>query len=350
MVQIIEENRLGSQLGQALRQGLEQGGNFAQQTQAKKMEKREIFKQLVGLGIDENDAALYSQLTTGGQTQYAKDLLESKKRGIDEFGSSTLKPIKKLEGLKELEKPSEVPQEPVQKKDVVNQELKEYLTNQDAGLTPAEKVRRSSERYKTGLPKAEEARNKLNTAARDKERLAIMKQLDSTGKLPKDFGRLNVDKEGNLRFPYASSAEAQRFVKTLNEFSAGAKDTFGSRVTNFDLAQYLKRFPTLLNSSEGRKQIIQQMETFNKINSVYYKNLKKIIEKAGGVRNIDIDVAESLAEKKSEPKIAELSKKFGEIGSFSTLPSASEFKGRKIKDQETGEILVSDGENWKPVK
>jgi hypothetical protein len=160
---------------------------------------------------------------------------------------------------------------------------------------------------------------------------------------------LNVNKEGNLALPFAASPEAQRFVKTLNEFSANAKDTYGSRVTNFDLQQYLKRFPTLLNSEEGRRQIIEQMKIVNEINSVYYKNLQDVFSKAGGARKIDSDVAEDLAEKRSQQSISELVKKFDSIGTFTSLPAASEFKGKKFRNKETGEVLISDGVNWTPV-
>jgi hypothetical protein len=229
-------------------------------------------------------------------------------------------------------------------------ELQNIISKQDEGLTPAEKVKRESERFKIGQPVREEAATKLRGFARDKERLAILESLNKSGKLPKDFGLLNVDKEGNLRLPFAASPEAQRFVKTLNEFSTGAKDTFGSRVTNFDLTQFLKRFPTLLNSEEGRRQIAEQMKIVNEINSVYYKNLQDVFSKSGGARRIDSDIAQDLAERRSEKTIDELVKKFDEIGQFSSQPAASQFKGRKIRDKETGEILLSDGENWIPVQ
>ncbi len=175
-----------------------------------------------------------------------------------------------------------------------------------------------------------------------------MEDLNKSKKLPKDLQRLNIDEEGNLRLPFASSPEAQRYVKTLNEFSVGAKDTFGSRVTNFDLQQYLKRYPTLMNSEEGRKQLLEQMKIVNQINAVYYKNLKNVYDKAGGVRNIDADIAERFAEQLSEDKVNELSKRFKDIGQFSTKPQASEFEGKKIRDKETGEIFISDGTDWVP--
>lgn len=230
-----------------------------------------------------------------------------------------------------------------------DEELNNILSGQDEGLTPSEKVARQSERYKIGQPIREEAGEKLRAFARDKERLSILDSLNQSKKLPKNFGLLNLDKEGNLRLPFAASPEAQRFVKTLNEFSNSAKDTFGARVTNFDLTQYLKRFPTLLNSEEGRRQILEQMKIVNEINSIYYKNLQDIFSKSGGARKIDADMAQDLAEKRSENAISELVKKFDEIGGFSSLPAASEFKGRKIVNEKTGEIMMSDGENWSPV-
>ncbi len=112
----------------------------------------------------------------------------------------------------------------------------------------------------------------------------------------------------------------------------------------------MKRFPTLLNSEEGRRQISEQMKIVNEINSVYYKNLQDVYSKAGGARKIDSDIAEDFAERKSAKEVDELAKKFDEIGQFSSQPAASEFKGRKIRDKDTGEILISDGENWKPVQ
>lgn len=292
---------------------------------------RGIYDMLIKAGLPEETAKLYGDVaenaTTGGLTQIVKSAVDLARR--TQVG-------KGLPG-----------QEP---NSVEDQELHDILSKQDEGLTTTEKVSRETERFKVGQPIRQEASSKLRGFTRDKERFGILESLNNSGKLPNDFGLLNVDESGNLRLPFAASPEAQRFVKTLNEFSASAKETYGARVTNFDLAQFLKRFPTLLNSTDGRKQILQQMKIVNDINSVYYKNLQEVFSKAGGARRIDADMAEELAEKRSEKTINELVKKFDEIGQFSSQPAASEFKGRKIRDKNTGEILVSDGENWMPVE
>jgi hypothetical protein len=232
-------------------------------------------------------------------------------------------------------------------KEILNR-LRASLKSQDEGLLPNEKIARGKERYASGSKVYLEASDKLKALKDDQDRYHILSKLEESKKLPKNLGRLNIDNEGNLRFPYGSTPEAERFVKTLNEFSASAKNTFGARVTNFDLAQYMKRYPSLLNSAEGRRQILQQLKIVNEINSVYYKNLKKVYDKAGGARNIDSDVAQRFAEELSENSVGKLRTKFDEIGLFPTLPSASEFKDKKIRDEKTGEILISDGENWVP--
>lgn len=332
----------------ALQSGLEQQNQsqkFSQEFQANQ-ENYEVLKNNFGKKF----ADVWMASPQGAKTELTRAALEARARGIDLDQILGEIPIKTSESSPRATTTAGTPEEietPKKKKDI-NTEIKKHLESQDAELIPSEKVARGKERYDTGLKQYQVASEKLRGMTRDKERLDILESLNKTKKLPENFGRLNVDKEGNLRLPFLASAETQRFVKTLNEFSAGAKDSYGSRVTNFDLAQYMKRYPTLLNTAEGRKQLLEQMKIVNQINSVYYKNLKSVYDKAGGVRKIDSDVAERFAEELSEEKISELTKKFSEIGQFSSQPSASEFKGRKIKNKETGEILVSDGENWVP--
>lgn len=259
----------------------------------------------------------------GERTLLTKSALEAKQRGInleDMLSETGLAPDQGGEETFNFEEFFEQPQgedadiqEAPQPEIKILNELKNHLSRQNQGLTPSEKVQRGKERYSEGHKVYKEAGEKLRGLRDDKDRMTIMKQLEKSGKLPKGLGRINVDKNGNLRVPFLANPETQRFIKILNEFSAGAKNTFGSRVTNFDLIQYMKRYPTLLNTPEGRKQILEQMNIVNDINSEYYKNLKNVFNAAGGVRNIDVDVAEKFAEQLAEDKIENLRKRFLEI-------------------------------------
>lgn len=288
-------------------------------------------------------ADVWKASPTGARTALTHAALEARARGID------LDQILSMAEMPNQETASAAQPMQLEPEQQAMQELQEIITNQDEGLIPEEKFKRSEKRFETGFKEYKEASTKLQGLTRDKERLDILESLNQSDKLPKNLGRLNVDKEGNLRLPFLGTSEAQRYVKTLNEFSAGAKDTFGSRVTNFDLAQYLKRYPTLLNTKEGRRQLNDQMKLVNRINSVYYKNLKKVYDEAGGARAIDADRAEALAEKMSENKVNELAQKFQEIGQFSSKPNPAEFKDRKIVDEKTGEVFVSNGKEWVPA-
>jgi len=364
MVQIIEENRrpnfaaqIAGNFGAGLGQGFSDVSKAALQNKFDRRLQADKLK-----GEYEADSENYNKIKNafgtkfaeiwlaspqGARTKLTGAALEARSRGIDldkmlSMGEENASSISEDNQMQSSQMQENQPEEQI------FHELKDIRNEQDEGLLPAEKIARGKERYASGLKEYQEAGTKLRGLTRDKERIDILENLDKSKKLPKGLGRINVDKEGNLRLPFLGSPESQRFVKTLNEFSSGAKDTFGSRVTNFDLAQYLKRFPTLLNTEEGRRQLFDQMKIVNQINSIYYKNLKKVYDKAGGARNIDSDIAERLAEKLSESKVNDLSDKFKQIGEFKSLPAASEFKGKKMRDKKTGEIFISDGKNWIP--
>lgn len=338
---------LGAGLGQGLSDSIQRRQRIGEQLDYERalqghkynlgqQEKHRIKETFLKAGVDPDKAELYSNLSVGGQTAFVKKLLEEEERGGKSFTSPDREEVEMNGG----ETVSEEPQEGL------GDDLSKYLSNRDKGLKPSEKVAIGKQRFDTGIKKYEEAGSKLRGLTRDMERLDILEHLNKSKKLPSDWGRFNVDSEGNLRFPNLAGPESERYIKTLNEFSANAKDTYGSRVTNFDLSQYMKRHPTLLNSEEGRKQITQQMKLFNDINAVYYKNLKKVYDRAGGVRNIDSDVAERFAEQMSDKTINNLSRKFINVGK----PDPMKNKGRIVRDDDTGERFISNGEYWEPVE
>ncbi|HEY3527471.1 MAG TPA: hypothetical protein VGK47_14845 [Nitrososphaeraceae archaeon] len=237
-------------------------------------------------------AELYNAATEGGKTSILQNLIESKLRGID-LNEKIPESIKDGDEIQD-EKP------PIKTLDY------------DKGLTPKERVKRQESRYSTNLPLYQKSVEKRNAYESAQDDIDILKELS-----PKigAIERLNINPQtGDLIIPALASPEAQRFLKTINEFTRSAKDTYGSRVTNFDLTQFLKRLPTLANSEEGRRQILQQMDLINKINIAYEKALQDVIDAHGGIRNIDFDSAEKLARKKSDKEILSLKNEFKNIG------------------------------------
>jgi len=341
MIPIIEEQRKPS-FGEQLMGGLGRAASAAATGIPQLIQEKKFKDLLIKSGATPEEAALYSRLTTGGKTAEFKELLEQKKRA--QQVKENYPELEEAFPEQETEKQEEIEQKEkiISPKNSIKERLKRYLSERDVGLTPRERVQAGKERYSTGLKSYQEAGGKLRGLARDRERLDILDNLKKSKNLPTYLARLNVKKDGSLKLPFLATPEAQRFVKTLNEFSAGAKETYGARVTNFDLQQYMQRYPTLLNSAEGIQQIIDQMKIVNQINALYYKNLKGIYDAAGGVRNIDADIAEKFADQITDPGIKSLIKKFDNIGK----PSAQEHQGKRIKDSATGEIFISDGNDW----
>lgn len=347
-------------IGETLKGKIAQDKARFEETEMQK-KRVQLYNQLIENGMDEKRAALYVNLTTGGQTEFAKSLMEMQNREPGELGNKQTNAFDKINppenqfqtqptDINQFDQ-EDLPELPKKQKEFDIQSLiDEAIEKQNKGILPKEIASAQNARYSAGLKSYEENQTKYKSIKDEKNLIGILDDLQKSKKLPKILGQVNVDKEGNLRFPYGANAETQRYVKTLNEFSKSAKDSYGSRVTNFDLQQFMKRFPTLLNNEEGRKQILQQMRIVNEINETYYKNLHDIISKAGGIRKIDMDVAQSLAEKVSEPKVDKLSKKFKEIGEFTSKPSASEFPNKRIRDSKTGEIFESNGSEWIKVE
>ena len=223
---------------------------------------------------------LFKALPIGGQTELVKHLLEREQRGQ-------------------------------QVKEKVGEE-KEYSPFE--GMTPKERVQAQSEFRKSNEPIFREAQSKTKAAKSEKASLKILDDLNNSGKLPSGMGSIIIDPHtGGIR-PTAQLAglanpETERFVKTVQDFTTKAKDTFGSRVTNFDLANFMKRLPSLLNTPEGRRQIIRQMEILSDINNQYYKALSDVYKKhkLGNISEEDAaEMAESMIEDREKELLEEL--------------------------------------------
>lgn len=243
-------------------------------------------------------ADIYEASPEGGKTRIMDALLTG--------GQREMTPARSL-GIKEVESSNFAENN----SSISNEKKPDKSIDYDKGLTPAERTRRQENRYSKNLPLYQESNNKMFTYENDREAYGILEELS-----PQIQGieRLNINPTtGELVIPALASKEAQRYVKTINDFTVRAKDSFGSRVTNFDLDRFMKRLPSLANSEEGRKEIIEQMKIINAINIAHEKSIQEVIDEHGGIRNIDYDEAERLAGKRSKKEIENLRSKFKTI-------------------------------------
>lgn len=305
---------------------------------------------------------LYKFLTPGGQTKYLDFLLEDMQRtgdlekSLGNFISENPQDVdfglteKKIRGAPREEVGGEISASPngVQ----AEQASKFPKIDLQQGRTLKERNDFRKEVRKENVPLKQEATKKIRGLDSQEDHLKVLKGLsEKIG----PSSKFKVNKHGQIR-PTAlmlglASKDEQRFVKTVNDFITGAKDIFGSRVTNFDIQQFNARLPSLMNSKEGRDEIIEQMEIFTEIERDYYKSLNDVY-KHYGLDNIPQERAEEIAESIVAPKEEELRRRLHTIGStnfdLNELPDPSTAQGRTIEDEQ-GNRFRSNGSTWEPL-
>ncbi len=145
-------------------------------------------------------------------------------------------------------------------------------------MTPSEEVKWGNQNQKENNKLLGETRQK--TTANRGIGIRLNRLASLSDKVPDDIGRLVVNPETGEPYPAATllklgvNKETQDYVKTLNDFLIDAKAYFGNRVTNFDVQAFKSRLPTLLNTADGRRLIIKQMQLMNDLESLHGTTLE----------------------------------------------------------------------------
>ena len=250
MIMVLEQNDPLASLGQATGQGLSTGLQMLLNDKLASMQTQRLLQR----GFTPREAQLWEQFTEGGKTHLAKEIVErlQREKGLQERGLGTAE-----EELQFHFGPSPT-------------EFSLEEEKIDTGLTPKEAISRQEGRYKTNLPLYQALQKKVQSAQQEGLAIQRLQELNESGDLPKGLQRWNINlSSGELRFPFLANADTQAFIKTINDFTTKAKDSFGARVTNFELNRFMKRLPQLLNTEEGRRVILRQMEILNEINRLH---------------------------------------------------------------------------------
>ncbi len=243
--------------------------------QEKEAERERARQALKDSGASQQQIALYEASPVGGQTKVVEDVIENTNRK------------KAPPGLQA-----------------------EDVNDYDIGLTPKERVKRQDARFSLQTPLVTKNSDTISALESEKLSLDLLEELDESGKVGQGVHNLNINpKTGDLLLPKAATPEEQLFVKTVNDFTVKAKDSFGARVTNFELDRFMQRLPTLANSQEGRKLIIRQMKIINQLNAMEKKAIQGVFDQYG-VRNIDYVDAENKARTQIKDQKEALRKEF----------------------------------------
>lgn len=130
--------------------------------------------------------------------------------------------------------------------------------------------------------KKEESISKLHdkiSAAKDEaksrlEDLERMEELDKEGKYDSTAYLTFLEKAG-LDIPALMSPGSEEFNKIAANFIRDAKNYFGGRISNFEVEQFLKTIPSLMQSPEGRKRVISNLKRINRMAVAEYDAYKE---------------------------------------------------------------------------
>jgi hypothetical protein len=308
--------------------------------------KEELSDLFQKFGMDkqtaDNNAQLYQVLTTGGQTDFAHMLIDRIQRnmvggGVGNFGANE-------------------PNRPKADIEIDETQIDFPPQNPFEGLTPSEKVKRQSELYKTNTDRAQENQSDLKGLKQEALSVRQLRRLNDSGKLPTGLEKaIKINpKTGSLYLPAGTNEETQLFVKVINQFLNNAQKVFGGRVTNFELNQFKQGLPTLANSPEGRRLILEQMDIANQLGQLDADALKEVYERYG-TRGIDPVEAQKIADRLVRKREGQLLERFDNVINAQQvythkqkLPpghSLVEFQGMfySVPDEEVDEAIAEGG-------
>lgn len=225
----------------------------------------------------------------GERTALTKAALDAKARGIDLdkiLGESSLgQTDKSTKGVQSSQR-GEIP---------------EYQLNTE-GMTPKESVDYKSALRKENSPIWKETVDQVADFKELGRDVKILDKINEKKNLPEGLGKLLIDPETGAPYPLGTiikspNRDVQQWAKTIARQATRAQTAFPGRVTNFDLLSYMRQFPGLFNTYDGRKVILKQMELSNKANLLMSEALDKVYSKhkLNGITPEDaLDLARSM--------------------------------------------------------
>lgn len=212
--------------------------------------------------------------------------------------------------------------------------------------TPAEKEKWRTANQKENNKLLKETKAKTNSHTNALIRYNRLNALNNSGQLPSGIGRLVVDQETGEPRSIASllglvNKETQDFVKTMNDFLIDAKTYFGSRVTNFDVNAFKSRLPTLLNTDDGRRLIIEQMKLMEDLQITHDKTLEDALKHYG--RNASYSDIQKIVDDKTGSKEEQIINKLNNLDKAASymdlMANNPKYKDTKLmQDPETGKF------------
>ncbi len=200
----------------------------------------------------------------------------------------------------------------------------------------AEKIDMQS--FKDQKDYTEKILNGYEAYKRDQAVLDQMSKISEKGNLPTPLATSLLQKLG-LPLGLLENPDAEQFDKLSQELMKNIQGTYGSRILQTEVVNFMKSIPTLLNSPEGQERLIKQWKILNEGKRIYYDAYKEM--KKENPKRLPADLHEKVLER-AEPKLDELAQKFQSMNMFKTVIDPNGIE-RLIPEDRLEEALKAGG-------
>lgn len=228
------------------------------------------------------------------------------------------------ERLQELQQLYSQPQRQIEQDFSMGAPKQKQSSQAKLGLTPQEKAlqekinlkqRDIEQKERSEVQSLKKEAYEINRAAKNKIRdYNKMLELDEKGELDSPGFSAFLENAGLGSVNALRSPGSEQFINIRKNFFSGLKDTFGSRLNQFEVEQYLDAIPGLLNSREGRRRMIHTQKLIEQGKVAQFEVINDIIRENDG--RVPKDYYEQL-DKRLDKKLDQISdklrKEFGSI-------------------------------------
>lgn len=143
------------------------------------------------------------------------------------------------------------------------------------------------------------------------------------------------------------STDSQEFQKLTAQMAENLRTAGAGRVTNLMMENFMKSIPTLMQSDEGKKRVIENYKLFNDIKKSKYLVMRNLIAQNGGKipENLTFSAAELEPQmlERFQPQLQRFEKEYSQSAKFNTLSevqkAAKNTNAIGYRNTKTGEIV-----------
>lgn len=191
-------------------------------------------------------------------------------------------------------------------------------------------------------------------------RLDRMAELNDAGSLTTPATAALLDKFG-LPVAILGSPDSEEFDKLSKDLLKNIRTYFGARINVVEVENFLKTIPTLMNSEEGRRRVINNLKLLGEPKKLMFDEYRKIKQESQEQgKALPIDLEEAVLER-IKPQLDNLAEIFQtglpqkldqqtapQTREFQKMPSAKDYAGVVIEDDK-GKRYKSDGKTWRKL-